>query len=229
MKKKKHSVYLTALAVLLSSHSAGAQGAQEEVFTLPEIVVTATKTELDIKEVPSAVQVISKEDIESRGAQTLKDVLRFATGVNLVRSSASPTREAISIRGFDSRFSMILIDGKRVSSEIDQNYELDRIPLQNIERIEIVRGPVSSLYGTEALGGVVNIITKKPEKQQTTIAIDGGVFSGGIKGRSRYDFTYDSGVHDRLAVSLTGSYIENSAQYKSNNLTYEPFGSRKNF
>ena len=147
MKQKKKAALAAALWLAVSANGQAAE-AQEETFALDEVVITASKTKQDVKDSPSAVQVITRKTMDEQGAQTLKDVLRYAVGVNLVRTSASPTREGISIRGFDSRFSMILVDGKRVASEIDQNYELDRISIVNIERIEIVRGPASSLYDT---------------------------------------------------------------------------------
>ncbi|WP_312519574.1 TonB-dependent receptor domain-containing protein [Anaerospora sp.] len=223
----KKSTYFTVLALLLTMPAVQAQAGTEE-FDLPEVVVTATKTEMNVKDVPSAVQVITKEDIEARGARTLKDVLRFATGVNITRASNHPTREAVSIRGFGSEYSMILIDGKRIVSEIDQSYELDRISMENIERIEIVRGPVSSLYGTEALGGVVNIITKKSTKQSFTVSSDNGFLTGGHGEAGRYNFAYDSGVQGKTSFMISGSSIDNNAVYKSDGSTYSPFGNRKN-
>lgn len=226
--KKRQKTLLTAAALILISANGYAENIPEENFTLDEVVVTATRTTQSTKDVPSAVQVITRQSIEEQGAQTLEDVLRYATGIQLTRSSTSSSREAISIRGFDSRFSMILIDGKRLASEIDQNYELDRIPLENIERIEIVRGPVSSLYGTEALGGVINIITKKSKRQSLTLDVGGGLYSGGQNGKDRYSFAYDSGEVGKFAFRLTGSQVENEALFKSSGLTFEPYGTRKN-
>ncbi|MBP2634576.1 MAG: TonB-dependent receptor [Firmicutes bacterium] len=226
MRKKKHAIWAVATLVLFSA-TAYAENTTEKNFTLDEVVVTATRTETSAKEVPSAIQVITSQTIEEQGAQTLEDVLRYATGIQLTRSSTSPSREAISIRGFDSRFSMILIDGKRLSSEIDQNYELDRIPLENIDRIEIVRGPVSSLYGTEALGGVINIITKKSKTQSLTFDVGSGFYNNIQNAKDRYSFAYDSGNLGKFSVRISGSQVENSAMFKSNGLTYEPYGTRK--
>ncbi|WP_371377901.1 TonB-dependent receptor plug domain-containing protein [Sporomusa aerivorans] len=226
--KKRQRALLAVAAMLLISATGYAENAPADNFTLDEVVVTATRTEKSAKDLPSAVQVITRQTIENQGAQTLEDVLRYATGIQLTRSSTSASREAVSIRGFDSRFSMILIDGKRLASEIDQNYELDRIPLENIERIEIVRGPVSSLYGTEALGGVINIITKKSQQQSVTFDIGSGLYSGGRDGKDRYSFAYDSGQIGKFSVRISGSKVENDALFKSNGLTYEPYGTRKN-
>lgn len=226
--KRRQKAFLTAMAIMLFSATGYAENAPEEKFTFDEVVVTATRTAKGMKDVPSAVQVITRQTMEEQGAQTLKDVLRYATGIQLSRSSTSPSREAVSIRGFDSRFSMILIDGKRMASEIDQNYELDRIPLENIERIEIVRGPVSSLYGTEALGGVINIITKRSQKQSMTIDAGSGLFSGGHNGKDRYSLAYDSGEVGKFSVRISGSQVKNDALFKSSGLTFEPYGTREN-
>lgn len=226
--RRRQRALLAVAAMLLFPVTGHAESAPEETFALDEMVVTATRTAKDAKDIPAAVQVITRKTIEEQGAQTLRDVLRYATGIQLSRSSTATGRDAVSIRGFDSRFSMILIDGKRIASEIDQNYELDRIPLENIECIEIVRGPVSSLYGTEALGGVINIITKKSKTQAMTIDAGTGLFSGGRSGKDRYSFAYESGDIGKFSVSISGSQLENDAMFKSNGLTFEPYGTRKN-
>ncbi len=219
---------MAVTALLLLSATSYAEDLPAESFTLDEVVVTATRTEKTTKDVPSAVQVITKQTIEEQGAQTLDDVLRYATGIQLTRNGNASGRSAVSIRGFDSRFSMILIDGKRLSSEIDQNYELDRIPLETIERVEIVRGPVSSLYGTEALGGVINIITKKSKTQAFTLDVGSGWYTNGHNGKDRYSFAYDSGEIGKFSIQVSGSQVENDALFKSSGLTFEPYGTRKN-
>lgn len=212
---------LACLILLMGIASQGPVSAASETdVTLPEVVVTATRTDIDKKNVPSAVEVITRQDIEDRGLKNLKDAVLSATGVSPIRSTG---RSAISIRGFESRFSVILIDGKRIASEVDQNYELDRIPLENVERIEIVRGPVSSLYGTDSLGGVVNIITKRPEEKSFVVGGDFGTH------RNNYDFTYHSGRIGKAGFTVSGSLQNNTAQLKNNGLTYEPFGTRQSY
>jgi outer membrane receptor for ferrienterochelin and colicins len=218
-------VVLAVVTCLLSVPLAQAQAASEEEFALPEVVVTATKTGVDVKNVPAAVQVISREEIDAIGAQTLTDALRLATGVHLVQASGN--RHAVSIRGFDSRFSTILIDGRRLAAEPDQAFELDRISMVNIERIEIVRGPASSLYGTDALGGVVNIITKKSETSSFALGANYGFYGGGDN-VDNYNFSYQSGQQGRVAFSLSGSYRDNDAMFKPDGYTYEPYGTRRN-
>ncbi len=222
--KKTAILALTALT-FSAAHTYAAVVSPEE-FALDEVVVTATKTDMKKKAVPASVEVITSADIQARGAQTLKDIISTATGISMIRSSG---RDAVSIRGFESRFSTILIDGKRISSEIDQNYELDRIALANVERIEIVRGPVSSLYGTDAMGGVVNIITKRATTPAFSASLGYGAFSSGDRGgKDRYHFTYDSGLQGKTGVTISGSRLENNASFKSNGTTYAPYGEREN-
>lgn len=218
---------LTSTAVAFPAQAAqvGEEAGTEVTADLPEMVVTATRTSRDKKAVPAATEVISREEIDALGAHTLKDVISLATDVDIIRTTG---RNAISIRGFESRFSTILIDGRRISAEIDQNYELERIPLENVERIEIVRGPVSSLYGTDALGGVVNIITKRAEKPSMDVTVDHGAFAGN-KGKSdEYSFRYDSGMQDKLGLVLSGSKLDNDSSLKGDGTSYDPFGTRRN-
>lgn len=99
----------------------------------------------------------------AKPVQNLKDVLKEVPGVQL--TNEGDNRKGVSIRGLDSSYTLILVDGKRVNSRNavfrHNDFDLNWIPVDSIERIEVVRGPMSSLYGSDALGGVVNIITKK--------------------------------------------------------------------
>ncbi|OAM92472.1 outer membrane receptor for ferrienterochelin and colicins [Pelosinus fermentans] len=216
---------LLLVPLLLSTGKSYAETADSHEFDMPEVVVTATKTVMNIQDVPAAVEVITAEDIQSYGAHILKDVIGSAAGVSIMRANG---REALSIRGFDARYSMILIDGKRIPAEPDPYYELDRISLENVERIEIVRGPVTSLYGADALGGVVNIITKTASKETFTLRLNQGVLSRTGDRNGRYSFTYDSGKQEKFGMTLSGSYSDSDASLKSNGTTYSPFGERKN-
>lgn len=162
-----------------------------------EVVVTATRTEQEIKEIPNAVEVITAADIKKLGAENMTAALRRATSINL--SKAAMAGNQVSIRGMDSAHTLILVDGKRIAGEDASStsnvYELNRINLDNIERIEIIRGPGSSLYGSDALGGVINVITKRSTKQQTTQSF---VFGSEESSTStRFDF----GKQGKLAVS----------------------------
>lgn len=127
------------------------------------MVVTASATEQNLKDAPASISVITQEDLQRRPVNNLKDVLQEIPGVQL--TNEGDNRKGVSLRGLDSSYTLILIDGKRVNSRNvvfrHNDFDLNWVPVEAIERIEVVRGPMSSLYGSDALGGVVNIITKK--------------------------------------------------------------------
>lgn len=119
--------------------------------------------------------MITQEDLQRKPVQNLKDVLKDVPGVQL--TNEGDNRKGVSIRGLDSSYTLILVDGKRVNSRNavfrHNDFDLNWIPVDSIERIEVVRGPMSSLYGSDALGGVVNIITKKiGQKWSGTVTVD---------------------------------------------------------
>lgn len=150
-----------------------AEAAAEQIMTR-DVVVTASRTEQEIKETPAAVEVINREDIEKLGANTLAQALQQAIGIDV--SENGMVGNSVKIRGAASNQTLILIDGERVRTEntnqTANNYELQRINMADVERIEIVRGAVSSLYGADAMGGVINVITKTPDKEAYSISAD---------------------------------------------------------
>lgn len=139
------------------------------------MVVTASSVEQNLKDAPASISVITQEDLQRKPVQNLKDVLKDVPGVQL--TNEGDNRKGVSIRGLDSSYTLILVDGKRVNSRNavfrHNDFDLNWIPVDSIERIEVVRGPMSSLYGSDALGGVVNIITKKiGQKWSGTVTVD---------------------------------------------------------
>jgi outer membrane receptor for ferrienterochelin and colicins len=149
------------LAFLLSSSVLYA----EEMKAI-EVVNIATKTAKSIDGVAASVVVVTQEEIEKIGAESLKDIIDKTPGINIqygtFPSASSKSKSSISIRGMSANGTLFLIDGRRVAGEVANPYDLDRIPASIIQRIEIVKGPMSSLYGADAVGGVINIITKRP-------------------------------------------------------------------
>ncbi|MGA2319007.1 MAG: TonB-dependent receptor [Thermodesulfobacteriota bacterium] len=141
--------------------------AQEKEVTLEEVVVTATRDTEEIRKIPASVTVITKEEIEHSNAQTTVDLLRDKAGVVVSDYYGTGKNASVDIRGFGETGllnTLVLVDGRRVN-EIDlSGVDWTQIPLDQVERIEIVRGSGSVLYGDNAVGGVINIITKKPEK-----------------------------------------------------------------
>lgn len=154
---------ILAAAASVSPLQAQAAAADDESTRLDAVVVTATATERPVQTAPASISVIRGEELRQRPAADPLDAIRDVPGLN-VTSAGSYGRRVISIRGMESRHTLILVDGERVTPT-DQVFglsdlEFGWIPMEAIERIEVVRGPLSSLYGSDALGGVVNIITR---------------------------------------------------------------------
>ena len=141
--------------------------AQEKEVILEKVVVTATRDEQEIRKIPANVTIIGKEEIERSNAKTTVDVLKDEVGVVVRDYTGNGKTASVDIRGFGETGAintLVLVDGRRVN-EIDlSGVDWTQVPLDQVERIEIVRGPGSVLYGDNAVGGVINIITKKPEK-----------------------------------------------------------------
>lgn len=174
---KKQQTLLTLSVLLGLSSPVYAQDIQNnDVIVTPDVVVTATRTQEEVKAVPQTVEVITKEDIEQLGATDVYSALRLAANVDV--TSASMAGHNVMIRGMSTNHTLILIDGKRFAGEdtsATQNvYALGRLSLSNIERIEIVRGSASAQYGSDALGGVINIITKKSKEPSVMVGLSTG-------------------------------------------------------
>lgn len=178
-----------------------------------DITVTAAKTEVEIKAEPQAVEVITAEDIKRLGADNVTAALRLAANLDL--SKAGMTGNAVMLRGMSTTHSLILVNGKRIAGEdtdVTQNvYTLNRINVDSIERIEIVRGASSALYGSDAMGGVINIITKVPEKEQTTAGFTTG--SDEINNYYRFDFGKDGRWSTSFDARFTKVRADNHYAY----------------
>jgi iron complex outermembrane receptor protein len=141
--------------------------AQEKEVTLEEVVVTATRDLEEVRKIPADVTIITKEQIEESHVENVVDLMRDKVGVVVRDFYGTGKKASVDIRGFGETAplnTLVLVDGRRVN-EIDlSGVDWTQIPLDQIERIEIVRGAGSVLYGDNAVGGVVNIITKRPER-----------------------------------------------------------------
>lgn len=140
-----------------------------------EQITIATKNQKSIDGVAATVEVVTQEEIQKIGAQSLKEIVDKTPGLNVMYgtfpNASSKSKSSITIRGMSASGTLILLDGRRLAGEVQNPYDLDRIPASIVERIEIVKGPMSSLYGADAVGGVINIITKKA-KEELTIDTD---------------------------------------------------------
>ena len=125
---------------------------------IKEVIVTATKTKKNLKNVPITVQVITSEDIKKSQSTDFKTFLENEfSGINFTYNGGSPN---INMMGFGGKYVLFLMNGERMAGETFDNIDYDRIDIDNIERIEIIKGASSSFYGSNAIGGVINIITK---------------------------------------------------------------------
>jgi len=145
----------------------------KENVRLKEVVVTATRVEESIEDIAQDVSVITKKEIASGSYRDISEVLRNVTGLNLLEYGNRGSSATLSLRGSTSEQALVLIDGKRLNKPGDGLVDLNAIsiPLENIERIEVLRGASSAIYGADAMGGVINIITKIPD--ETVIALTG--------------------------------------------------------
>ena len=125
------------------------------------MVVTGSRTEQALSEAVVATDVVTREQIRSAGAEDASQVLETMSGVEIYRSFRGA---AVRMQGLDSEYVLVLIDGRRMIGRSDGVLDLSRIPAERIERIEVVKGAASALYGSDAIAGVINIITRQPEE-----------------------------------------------------------------
>ncbi|PKG41399.1 TonB-dependent receptor plug domain-containing protein [Psychroflexus sp. MES1-P1E] len=135
-----------------------------KVNKLEEIILTATRTERQLSSLPLPVTLISKKKILQSGTIRLNEILNEQTGIITVSDESG--FEGVQIQGIASDYILILIDGVPLVGRSAGNFDLSRLTVGNIKHIEVVKGPSSSLYGSEALGGVINIITEKPKSEE---------------------------------------------------------------
>ncbi|HXW08208.1 MAG TPA: TonB-dependent receptor [Vicinamibacterales bacterium] len=129
-----------------------------------EIVVTATRTSRRLQDVPVRTEVVDKALMRAIGARTLADAVEYTTGVRVESNCQNCNFSQIRLLGLDGPYTQILIDGQPVISSLAQIYGIEQIPARMIERVEIVKGGGSALYGSGSVGGVVNIISREPAR-----------------------------------------------------------------
>ena len=176
--------------------------------TLEDVVISATRQELEQKLAPPPVNVIRDRELKDLGkGQKLLDLLLFDSSVYLLRSRG---RSFFSIRGFDADKVLVLVDGRRLASETDRDFEPFRIGLDRVERVEILKGPASVLYGSDALGGVVNIILKEPLKPELSYSLKYGKYTSSNKPEA-FDLSL-SAFSGRVGNFNVGAYLRSSTE-----------------
>lgn len=184
------------------------------------VVVTATRMPTRASELLNDVTVLSREDIEASGATTLPELLAAQPGIEIVNNGGIGKATSLLTRGTESRHTVVLIDGMRVNSATAGDTAVQHVPLDQIERIEIVRGPVSSLYGSEAIGGVIQIFTKRGD----------GPLTGNVQASVGTHNTSDlsaglAGATELVQYALSAGHFQTdgiSAINNSGNAAYNP-------
>ncbi|MDH4318669.1 MAG: TonB-dependent receptor plug domain-containing protein, partial [Desulfobulbaceae bacterium] len=223
MKKKKWLLATLAATALTVPYAVQAEedGNKNNLFKLDEVVVTGTKTSHTLEDTPVTTQVVTQEEIERSGATTAGDVLSWVPGV-YVKSNGF-ARQAVNIEGLPDNYTLVLIDGQRQTGRHANAIDLSNIPTEMIQRIEVIKGPASVLYGSDAVAGVVNIITKKaPEKSYISGSASYGLddsFSAGDTVDSQINF---GKRHDQLSYIFGAGHhssqqMGDGYEYESNN------------
>lgn len=207
------SVFTTCLlastCLLVAANPAAAEKLEGD-DALETIVVTASGSQTDIINAPASVTVVSAEEISKLPAQDIREILKRVPGITINHAG---NLDKVQIRGLGERYTLFLIDGKRVNSAPNlfrgNDYNSGWVPIEAIERIEVVRGPMSSLYGSDAIGGVINIITKKESAEwhgslTTEITLQENKKSGNY-GRAGFHLSGPL-VQDKLFLRTYGSF-----------------------
>src|SRR3989442_1375688 len=220
-RKRSEAVRRYLMSIGLVSLALGAPVAAQETQKLEPVVVTATKIETPATEVGASVSVVTEDDFRAYHYATVDEALRSVPGVDIRRSGTLGKTSSITIRGANSNQVQGLVDGVRVKSTTPGLAELSDLSPDLIERIEVIRGPQSTLYGADAIGGVINIITKKGK----------GPLSGSVQQEagnydtyaSRASFGGSVGIFD---YAISGSHLESNGHFKNDDSTQNAINAR---
>ncbi|MGY8627827.1 TonB-dependent receptor domain-containing protein [Chromobacterium violaceum] len=204
-----------ALTALACSGLALADGVPQ--FVGDPVIVTASRIAQPLSKTLADATVITRDEIEESGAQTLQQVLSRQAAVSITTNGGPGTSSSIFMRGANSNHTVVLVDGMRISSATTGTTAIQNIPLEQIERIEILRGPASSLYGADAIGGVIQIFTRTGEGAPRFNA----GFEAGSRGTGKLTAGIDGKTGD-TAYSLQLSHAQSDGFSATNprNQTY---------
>ncbi|OTG85584.1 ferric siderophore receptor protein [Acinetobacter sp. ANC 4558] len=212
-----HPLSLALLAPLTTAAFANSDPSTN-VQQLATIVVSASGFEQSLKNAPASISVVTQEDIEKKNATSIADLLVDIPGVDVRNGVGKTSGLNVSIRGMNASDTLILIDGRRqtTSTDVTPNGFGETStgfipPLSSIERIEVIRGPMSTLYGSDAMGGVINIITKKISNEWSgNITVSGNAMEHSSEADSWKTSFLMNGplIHDKLGLQIRGSYYD---------------------
>lgn len=175
-----------AVVVSIAAQAWGAESPTEDVLEVPEVVIGATRLRdvgIDLRRVPANVTVITAEEIKAKGALTVQEALRDVPSLTFYDNSGNNFQQSVDLRGFNANpmATAVLLDGARINEAGLNQVNWELIPIDQVERIEVLPGPGGSVFGRDALGGVINIVTKRGGPRITAF----GEVAGGSFGRFR--------------------------------------------
>lgn len=193
----------------------------QEVKRLEPVVITATKIETPQERLGAAVTVITEDEIKTRHYHSLADVLRQVPGVEVQRSGSLGKVTDVRIRGAGDKQIQVLVDGLRVKRPTTGDFNFSDLALDQVERVEVVRGPQSTLYGADAIGGVVHIITKRGQgPPSATLQLQGGNFE-----THREQFSLSGGSLP-FDYALSASTFKSGGQFKNDDSEQQAVAAR---
>ncbi len=204
MTLKPYASFAGGLTAILLASSTAYSAEDDDRLT---IIITGSRTAQTVDETLAPVTIIDRKQIEERPNSSVTDLLRLTPGLTVVTNGGRGAQTSIFMRGTESDHTLILIDGVRVGSATAGTTALQDIPTSQIERIEIIRGPRSSLYGSDAIGGVIQLFTRRPDGDKT-----------------RANFSVSGGSHSSAGISAGLSGRKDSAWYSGNVSSFKTDG-----
>jgi vitamin B12 transporter len=214
MKPEKTSCWMLSLALGIPGLMTADDSDPYELK--PNLVVTPSRMVESLSESLASVSLITREDIEMSVAEDLYDLLRLQPGVDIVRSGGPGAQTSVFLRGSNSNHVLVLIDGVRVSSANTGAYVWEQLPLNQIERVEIVRGPRGSLYGSDSVGGVIHVFTRSNPDPYAR-ASGGSYGTAAIEGGLGYD-----GERTKISVNAGYRHVDGFSAQNLNGFSYHP-------
>ena len=207
----RKSVPLLLVSMLAAGPLGNVLAEESHSAEVEKIIVSATKTPHTLGDVPVAAEVITREELQERNVRTVQEALEISTTLIVESTSGYNNRGLIGMQGLEPRHTLVLIDGQRVQGGHQNAMDIQQVSIEMIERIEIVKGPASALYGSEAVGGVINIITRDAPKEPefsgslgmgtrgTTIgSVSAGAGTENIGGHINYTYRESEGIDKDL-------------------------------
>ncbi|AXE64836.1 hypothetical protein BBF93_11810 [Hyphomonas sp. CACIAM 19H1] len=202
---------LCALSVSTLSHGL-AWAQEEEALKMEQVIVSSSRSAVPVSQMGDAISILDAAEIELQQLATLDEALERIPGVAITRSGGVGQNTQVRMRGFTTKHVLVLIDGVKVNnpSEADNQFGIDHLFLDNVERVEVLRGPQSGVYGADAVAGVINVITKRPngplEVRGSAMVGDNSTYeltAGAQQGNDTYGVSGSLSYYDTAGISLS--------------------------